>query len=289
MMIYTIQNEFLKLAVKSLGAEMTSLFHIPQHLEYLWQGNPVIWSGQAYNLFPIVCALANDQFSLKGQVYSLPKHGFARKMEFDLISQTSERLTFLLNDTQETMKMYPFHFQLYITYALRDNILTHHYKVQNTNSEEMYFSIGGHPAFNLAVFEGESIEDYRIEFEQEEKVSRLVDKRGFLKEHTLYMDNEKIIPIKPDTFNDDALVFGGLSSENVYIKNTRGNYKVRVGIKEFPYLGLWAKPAASYVCIEPWQGIPDAPEGYKDLSQKKGILMLSPMQTWEGQFSIEIG
>lgn len=287
-MIYTIQNDSLRLAVKSLGAEMTSLFHLPQQLEYLWQGNPQIWNGQAYNLFPVVCALANDQFSHKGNTYTLQKHGFARKMEFELVKQTPESLTFLLKDTPKTLEQYPFSFRLFITYRLEGNQLFHSFKVENPNQKTLYFSVGGHPAFNLAVFEGETIEDYYLEFEKTEKVSRLVDATGFLKAQDLYLNDEKIIPIKSDTFKDDALVFGNLQSENIFIKNKNGKYQVKVGINEFPYLGLWAKQNAPYVCIEPWQGIPDAPEGYSDISLKKGIVSLEPKQTWEKKFVIEI-
>lgn len=287
-MIYTIQNDSLRLAVKSLGAEMTSLFHLPQQLEYLWQGNPQIWNGQAYNLFPVVCALANDQFSYKGTTYTLQKHGFARKMEFELVKQTAESLTFLLKDAPQTLAQYPFYFRLFITYSLEENRLFHSFKVENSSQETLYFSVGGHPAFNLAVFEGETIEDYYLEFEKAEKVSRLVDATGFVKDYDLYLDNEKIIPITPDTFKDDALVFGNLQSENIFIKNKSGNYQVKVGISEFPYLGLWAKQNAPYVCIEPWQGIPDTPEGYADISLKKGIVSLEPKQTWEKKFVIDI-
>ncbi len=287
-MIYTIQNDSLRLAVKSLGAEMTSLFHLPQQLEYLWQGNPQIWNGQAYNLFPVVCALANDQFFYKGNAYTLQKHGFARKMEFELIEQTVASLTFLLKDTPQTLEQYPFPFQLFITYSLEGNQLFHGFRVENPSQESLYFSVGGHPAFNLAVFEGETIEDYYLEFEKAEKVSRLVDASGFLKDHDLYLNDEKIIAIKPDIFKDDALVFGNLKSENIFIKNKSGSYQVRVGISEFPYLGLWAKQNAPYVCIEPWQGIPDAAEGYADISLKKGIVSLEPAQTWEKKFVIEI-
>jgi len=287
-MIYTIQNDSLRLSVRSTGAEMTSLYQIRQDLEYLWQGNPSIWNGQAYNLFPVICALANDQFTHNGKTYTLQKHGFARKMEFDLAEQTAESLTFLLTNTPQTLEQYPFHFRFLVTYRLEGSKLFHYFRVENTNQETMYFSVGGHPAFNLAVFEGETIEDYYIEFEKEEKVSRLVDKTGFLKDHELYLNDEKIIPIKPDTFKDDALVFGNLKSENIAIKNKKGNYQVKVNISEFPYLGLWAKENAPYVCIEPWQGIPDAPEGYADISMKKGIVSLAAGQVWEKKFVIEI-
>jgi galactose mutarotase-like enzyme len=287
-MIYTIKNDILRLSVKRLGAEMTGLFHFPRQLEYLWQGNPQIWAGQAYNLFPIVCALANDRFSHQGKSYTLAKHGFARKMEFELVEEKTESLTFLLKETPETLKQYPFRFQLFIMYLLEGNRLSHIFKVENPNDEMMYFSIGGHPAFNLAIFEGETLEDYYLEFEKPEKTSRLVDGTGFLKAHELYLDNEKIIPIKVDTFAQDALVFGGLQSKNIFIKNKNGNYQVRVNISAFPYLGLWAKQGAPYVCIEPWQGIPDAPAGYADISLKKGIVSLSPKAVWEKKFEIQI-
>lgn len=287
-MIYTIQNDKLRLAVKNTGAEMTSLYHVGQQLEYLWQGNPSIWSGQAYNLFPIVCALANDQFMHNGKTYTLQKHGFARKMVFELVEQTAESLTLLLSETPQTLAQYPFGFRLLITYRLEGNKVSHSFRVENTNKETMYFSVGGHPAFNLAVFEGETIEDYYLEFEETEKASRLVDKTGFLKDHDLYLADEKTIPIKADIFKDDALVFGGLKSQNIFIKNKKGNYQVKVNISEFPYLGLWAKENAPYVCIEPWQGVPDAPEGYADISLKKGIVSLEAGQTWEKKFVIEI-
>ncbi|TAH19141.1 MAG: aldose 1-epimerase family protein [Cytophagales bacterium] len=287
-MIYTIQNDKLRLAVKNTGAEMTSLYNIKQQLEYLWQGNPSIWNGQAYNLFPVVCALANDQFAHNGKTYTLQKHGFARKMEFELVEQTAESLTLLLSETPQTLAQYPFEFRLLITYRLEENKIFHSFRVENTNKETMYFSVGGHPAFNLAVFEGETIEDYYLEFEKNETLSRLVDKTGFLKDHDLYLANEKIIPIKADTFKDDALVFGDLKSENIFIKNKKGNYQVKVNIGEFPYLGLWAKENAPYVCIEPWQGIPDAPEGYAAMSMKKGIVSLAAGEAWEKKFVIEI-
>jgi galactose mutarotase-like enzyme len=287
-MVSTIQNDILRLSVKQRGAEMTGLFHLTKGIEFLWQGNAQIWSGQAYNLFPIVCALANEQFSYKDKHYVLQKHGFARKMDFELIDRQSNSLTYLLKDTLETLAQYPFHFELLITYQLEGNKVFHIFRVVNPSEETMYFSLGGHPAFNLAIFEGESIEDYYLEFEKPETVSRLVDRSGFLKPHDLYLANEQVIPIQSHTFDDDALVFENLKSENIFIKNRNGNYQIRVRIAEFPYLGLWAKPNAPYVCIEPWQGVPDAPEGYKDISAKKGIIALAGKQMWERKFEIEI-
>ncbi|MBQ8029236.1 MAG: aldose 1-epimerase family protein [Clostridia bacterium] len=264
-MRHSIENEHLKITVKEFGCELSSIYSKKTGFEYLWQGDEKIWSGQSPVLFPIVGRLLNDEYSFDGKTYKMAKHGFARRSEWEFLSSDENSMTFCLMDSEETRKSYPFSFEFYITFKLEENKLFVLHEIRNTGKEKMFFSLGAHPAFNCQIgdkliFEkAETLDTFKIDLERSLLLSETVS----------VLKNETDLVITKDIFNEDALIFEGVKSEFVTL-NTNG-HSVRFNLGKAPYLGIWAKPGAPYVCIEPWLGLNDSPVKKDDFSQKTGI------------------
>ena len=163
----TIKNEFLTASVNSMGAELSSLKDNATQKEYIWQGNPAVWSGQAPLLFPITGRLLNDSYTYNGKEYVLPKHGFARKNEFTLMRAKPNLAVFGLFDNEKTRENYPFRFFLGVEFRLEGKTLRVTHTVQNKDNTTMYFSFGAHPAFNIDIGDN-------IVFSNKEKLTALL-------------------------------------------------------------------------------------------------------------------
>lgn len=284
-MVHFIENEYLKIGVKEFGCELTSVYSKKGNYEYLWQGDEKIWYGQAPILFPIVGRLIDDSYALDGKEYVMPKHGFARKSQWTLLHKDSDTLSFILSENEETLKSYPYSFDLIVTFILNENNLRVSHCVVNKNDFDMYFSLGAHPAFNcnigdkLVFDENETLSTEKIDLE---KSLRLPEKFPVL-------NNEKEIVITKDIFNEDALILSGYKSENIELQHADNKHKVTFNLGKAPYLGIWAKPGAPYVCIEPWYGVNDSFEKKNDFSEKDAINKLNPEEiftfTWEARFT----
>ncbi len=282
-MNYCIENEWLKVTIKEFGCEISSIYSKADGFEYLWQGNPDVWSGQAPILFPIIGRLLNDRYSFNKKEYEMQKHGFARKMQWSFLSRTEDSISFILSDNDETMKVYPFHFDLIVTYILKGNKLTVKHEVINKNDTTMYFSLGAHPAFRCKVGD-------KLVFDQNENldVMKIDLVNSLLLDNTVpFLQNEKAITITDDLFNEDALIFKNVKSENITLFSDSFNKKIKFNLGKAPYLGIWAKPKAEYVCIEPWFGVNDSHEKKDDISKKVGINPLSPESHFEFCWSAE--
>ncbi len=283
-MIYTIENDYIKLSVKDFGCEISSIFNKKNQREYLWQGDETIWSGQSPILFPVIGRLLDDCYRFEGKEYTMPKHGFARRMLWEFKEQTENTLSFTLKENEETLKIYPFNFVLTVTYTLTENTLSVTHKVENKSENTMYFSIGAHPAFNCEI--GDSLFFDENETLSLEKID--LERSLLLGQTTTALDNEKEIVITEDIFKEDALILSGMKSDYITFKAKNGSYSVRFKFyNNTPYLGLWAKPGAPYVCIEPWCGINDSTERCADISEKRGINALkngeSFLFTWKAE------
>ena len=147
-MRYTLENENLKVEIDSFGAEIKSVKRKSDNFEYMWCGDKKYWGRTSPVLFPFVGAPKNKEYRYDGKTYTMGQHGFARDMEFTLEAQTEENISFVLTDTAETCEKYPFHFALHIGYELCKNEVKVNWTVENTDTKELYFSIGAHPAFN---------------------------------------------------------------------------------------------------------------------------------------------
>lgn len=154
-MEYSLKNSLMEIRVESLGAELIGMKDLTTDVEYIWQKDPKYWAKSSPILFPFVGALKDDRYFYEGKEYKLTsKHGFARDYEFQMSDQGDDYLEFLFASNDETKKVYPFNFKLYIRYIIKDKNLRIEYRVENTGEKEMYFSLGAHPAFNIPVYSG---------------------------------------------------------------------------------------------------------------------------------------
>jgi len=178
--MHQIENEFLKVRVREYGAELISVFDKKNKIEHLWQADENIWGWHAPVLFPVIGRCLNDEIEIEGTKYKMKKHGFARKSNFKLLELSQEKMIFELTDSEATLKIYPYKFELLIGYRLSGNKLHVSYEVRNKDDKPIYFQIGGHPAFAVPFLENEKYEDYYLEFEQTENSSRhYINTSGF--------------------------------------------------------------------------------------------------------------
>lgn len=282
MNIYTVQNENLSLKVKEIGAELHSLVLKKTGREYVWGGNPEIWYGQSPILFPFIGRLLDDKYRTDGKEYTCPKHGIVRKKPFKLVQSTPASLTFLQTEDEDSLLMYPFKFNLFITYALEGEKLVAAHQVENTNDCIMYFSIGAHPGFNCEIGD-------IIEFDSPQTVftERIDENSILIDEKFAVLNNEKNLKLSKNTFDNDALIISGLTEDNLTIKGK--DYFLKFRFFDAPVLGIWAKPNAPYVCIEPWFGINDSYDKKDDISQKRGIIALKAGEIFSFKWEAEPG
>lgn len=266
-MIHYIENDKLIVGVKEFGCEIASIKSKATGYEFMWQGNPDIWGGQAPILFPIVGRLIDDKYTLDSKEYEMPKHGFARKMPWKFLSCDGNSMRFCLSDTAETREIYPYEFDLTVTYTLSENSLTVSHNIKNKTDITMYFSIGAHPAFNCAIGDVLTFDEKETLFT--EKIDLVKSLR--LPDKTLVLNDEKDIVITKDIFNEDALILSEIKSENITLNLKESGKRISFYLGKAPYLGIWAKPGAPYVCIEPWYGVNDSQTKKEDLSQKDAI------------------
>ncbi|MHC0444908.1 aldose 1-epimerase family protein [Flavobacterium sp. 3-218] len=282
-MTTTISNSILTASIKHAGAELFSIKN-NQNNEYIWEGNPDFWGKHSPVLFPIVGTLKNNTYKINEKEYHLPRHGFARDMEFDLIEKNENKAIFSLKSSEETVQKYPFEFELQLIYTLDGNSLGLEYKVINNGKEKMPFSIGAHPAIALP----NHFENYAFQFEKEENLKYYLLENDLISSQTKILETKNgIVPLNYELFKNDALIFKTLESKSLTILNNSKPY-VKVEYNDFPSLGIWTKENAPFICIEPWLGYSDTDENTGDLYKKEGILTLDENKDFSAKFSITI-
>lgn len=287
----TLKNELLEIKIKSTGAELSSISSIKNKTEFMWQADPDIWGSHAPNLFPFIGALKNDRYLYDGKTFPMTKHGFVRNNEDFRAEKTSDiDISFFLNSNAELYRMYPFQFEFKITYTLKDNILKISHQVKNLDTKTLYFSVGGHPAFKCPLYSGEDYTNYSLDFEKTElSESYLLNMdNGLLTERTRSVFERNQIHLNGNLFNEDALIFKDLTSRKVTLKHKTKGAVLSVTFKDFPFLGIWAKPNAPYVCIEPWLGIADSETTNQKIEDKEGIIALNAGKIFNASYDIEI-
>ncbi|MBE6771835.1 MAG: aldose 1-epimerase family protein [Ruminococcaceae bacterium] len=279
-MYYKIENEFLTCEIDDMGAQLHSLILKENSKEYIWQGNPDIWYGQAPVLFPIIGQLLDDKYRYNGTEYTMPKHGLARKLLFNVKECEGAKAVFSLESDEKTRENYPFDFEYLVTFELCGKKLVNTMTVVNKTDGEMYFSVGAHPAFNCKVGD-------IIEFEQPETLAtERIDKDSIIiDEKYPLIENSREIAITKEIFEPDALILSDIKSKKLRIKS---DYEVEFTFGDCPFLGIWAKPGAPYVCIEPWYGVNDGRDVKADISEKRGIQHLNKGETFEFAWSAEV-
>lgn len=281
-MKFQIKNEFIEASFDSLGAELISLKSNDK--EFIWEGNPAFWDKQSPVLFPTIGSLKDDTYFYEGNEYHLPRHGFAREKQFQVIQQSSGIIIFLLKEDQDSLKVYPFNFELIIEYRLVEKTLEVHFKVINTSQGKMFFSIGGHPGFALS----DAFENYSLVFDSNEALNySLLENHLLSDEKQLLETRENHLPLSYSLFEKDALVFTDHKIRSVLIQENGKDF-VKVNFENFPDLGIWTKVNAPFICIEPWFGHADEVKTNQNLEEKAGIIALESHENFKSKYTIEI-
>ena len=258
----TIQNDYLEVIIKHHGAEMCSLKNLATGMEYLWNADPKFWGRTSPILFPFVGSLKNKTYRYDGNEYQLGQHGFARDMDFKIISQEQQEVWFELSENEDTYKVYPFKFQFKIGYRLEEQSVRIMWKVKNTDTKEMYFSIGAHPAFNCPLHNGDKQADYSIKFMKkdgsvlEKFLSTDLGQGGCVVDTaTEYEVKEGLLPITDHLFDIDTLILENSQVQRVSLLNSAQKEYLAVEF-DAPVVGIWSPPGkqAPFICIEPWYG-----------------------------------
>ena len=262
--------------VSPLGAQLSSLRDRAGR-DLLWDGDPSVWSGRAPLLFPIIGTLAGGGYRLGSKIYQLPRHGFARGKLFDIVETTSASAAFRLKADEASFQVYPFRFELEVHFALDGPTLTVATYVRNTGGEDMPASFGYHPAFRWPLPFGRTRSSHFIEFESEEPAPiRRLNANGLLtpERHPTPVARRRL-ELADTLFQDDVIIFDEIRSRSVTYGADDGP-RIRVSLPDMPLFGLWTKPRANFICIEPWHGIAD-PDGFSgDFKTKPGVFMVAP-------------
>lgn len=257
-MIYSLENERLRIQADTKGAQLLSLYSKKTNTEYLWQGDPKYWTGRAYNLFPFIGRMYEGVFTYANETYSPRIHGLARYYEFLLEEQTENSLTFLFVSNEETKKEYPFNFEFRVIFEISENSLTTRYTVKNTDENTLICAFGGHPGINVPFGNG-SFEEYYLEFDTPTPVRKQLLSNLFMADESVSfaLENGVKLPLTHDLFDNDAVILENTSS-CVRVKCDKENRFVEMRYADFPFIGFWqaTNTDAPYVCLEPWSALP---------------------------------
>jgi galactose mutarotase-like enzyme len=271
-----LRSAELHAEVNPLGAQL-SVLRDANGRDLLWNGDPAVWAGRAPVLFPIVGELAGGKYHLGGKSYPLSRHGFARGKPFTVVAATASSATFRLAADESTLAVYPFQFELDIRFALSAATLAVTAAVRNRGDTNMPASFGYHPGFRWPLPYGRERPAHFIEFETDEPAPiRCLDRAGLVapEPHPTPVSNRRLV-LNDSLFTNDALIFDQVRSRSVTYGAADGP-RIRVDFPDTPYLGIWTRPGAPFICIEPWHGIAD-PAGFDgDFTSKPGVFTVAP-------------
>ena len=272
----SIASAALTAQIDPLGAQLSSLKN-RAGLDLLWDGDPKVWAGRAPLLFPIIGVLAGGIYRLGSKSFQLPRHGFARGRMFSVETDGPSTARFRLNADAASLQIYPFHFQLDVTYEISGATCSVTTDISNQGDEEMPASFGYHPGFRWPLPFGQPRSAHFIEFETDEPApARRIDAEGLLtaERHPTPIIGRRL-NLSDSLFQSDVIIFDEIRSRSVSYGGAQGP-RIEIGFPDAPCLGIWTKPGAPFICIEPWHGITDL-EGFSgDFKDKPGIFMLTP-------------
>lgn len=284
-----LENDNLIIESKNNGAELTRIYSKKYNKEILWGGDKEYWGRQSPILFPIVGRLKENKTLIEDKIYNMSQHGFARDMYFDLIHVDKNSIEYKLTSDEKTREIYPYNFNLFISYTIIDEKIRVDWKVENIDSKDIYFSIGGHPAFNIS--SSKNLDDYYIEFKCRKNVKKVTLEGPYYNEIE-DIDSLSILELNPNVFENDAIIYTDIDS--VSLKSRKEEFYINIDIKDFPLVGIWtpyykdANSTAPFICIEPWYGLADNIDSDKIYKNKKYINKLNRGDSFRASYYIEI-
>lgn len=283
-----LSNEKLSISISEKGAELQHISRTDLELDYLWSGDAAFWGKKSPVLFPVVGGLKNNQYTHRGHVYKLGRHGFARDQVFTVTDQTTGSITFTLTDSAASLEVYPFHFRFSVKYQLQDETLQVIYIIENTGDTDMLFSVGAHPAFKLPLATGTAFNDYYLLFSAPENTGKWpLSPEGLIERAAVpLLNNAQTLALEKPLFYADALVLKNLTSDRITIKSDKTPHGVEMYFEGFPYFGIWSAKDADFLCLEPWCGIADHVDASGELAEKEGIMQLGAGSKTEKSWSV---
>ena len=279
----SISTAALSAEISATGAELVRL-QDRAGADLLWDGDPAVWNGRSPLLFPIVGEVKGNRLNVAGKACEIGRHGFARTSTFALVGSDAASCTWRLESSDATRRQSPFEFRLDVTYRIEGATLHMEAGVTNTGAEVMPASFGFHPALRWPLPYGTSRAAHEIVFERDEPapIRRPIDGLLSAAQFATPVRGRHLL-LHDDLFEEGALVFDTLASRSVVYGEA-----IRVDFPRMPHLGIWTKPGAGYVCIEPWQGHA-SPEGFDgELADKPGVIAITPGATESFAMSITV-
>lgn len=288
----TLKNDYLEVTLANKGAEIIKIVGQEDQINYMWRRDPSQWASSAPILFPIVGALQNGECRIDGKTYKMNQHGFSRHSEYVANQLNDSEVVFTLESNEEILKQYPYLFKLEVTYRLEKNILVCDLKVTNVDKQDIYFQIGGHPAFACPFIEGESSNDYYLEFSDFETIGRKIinlENKGISHEKAPLFDHERRVFVRQELFSNDTIILENFKSNQVALKSLNHQKSIVVHMDKFTHLGIWAaKHVGGLMAIEPWFGHSDYEDFNGEFKEKEGIITLKANESFNAAFKIEI-
>ena len=288
-----IENDKLKAEICDEGGELFKIVGKKDNIDYLWNGRKFGWPLSAPTLFPIIGKVKDFKYRVNGKEYNMPEHGFANKKCYEILEKNKDSVTLLLKYDNETMSIYPFKFELKVSYELIDNAIKISYEIINRDKVEIPFSLGSHPCLLCPITKDEDLEDYYLQFECEEESATIlcINKDDYLTgKKKEYLKNSNKIMLDENTFKNGTLIFNNLKSNVIYLKSKKSKRYVSIDFTDFPYLALWAtENTKPFICIEPWYGHADYNDFKGELKDKEGVIFLNKNEIFKCCYSIEIG
>ncbi len=283
----TISNDKATVKISETGAELQSLEY--NGLEYLWQADAAYWGKHSPVLFPVIGELKEGKYIFEGKEYKMARHGFARDQVFEAVHTSGTSAIFTLSSDEDSLAIYPFRFIFKVEYRLEATELSCTYHVENADTKIMYFSAGGHPAFNVPLQNNLQYTDYALKFENDNILKRYPVYNGLIGDETeaiILQNNE--LQMQPSLFYADAIVLKHIGSSQVELLTGKDKHGLKFTFKDFPYFGIWAAKDAPFVCLEPWCGIADNIHHDYQLINKEGINQLAVGESWERTWKIDV-
>lgn len=288
-----LENESLRISINELGAELTSVVRKSDGTDYMWEADPAFWGRHSPLLFPVIGRLKDQEYTLDGTTYSIPKHGFARSMPFQVDSNTGTCLELTISATEATKDVYPYDFTLTIRYTLDGCSLKKEHIVTNNSDRCMYYEIGGHDAYRLT-FSDAALSDYYVEFEGVDELHVIECDESIMlaqSHRTVPLDHGRLY-LTRETFSQDALILDDLPVRHCTLGCLAHSRKIKMEFPDLDYFAFWSpyKPDADvpFVCLEPWSTLPDGSYLGKELEHKVGIRSLEAGKSETLSFQITI-
>ncbi len=287
-----IQDKELLVTVNPQGGALSSIYNLRRKQEYLYQPIPESWQSQDIVIFPFVGRRKEGTYLYKGKTYERKNHGLIRYRTGKEIQISESEGSVEFHSDEETKKRFPFDFSLTVNYRLRGKRLSISRTVTNLSSEPRPYRQGAHPAFLVPGTKTEKefdISGNSIYFPKKRKLTRVTrDKDGHFITGEKELGKANRLPLSKSLFRSyPTLIFKADNIPYVDLIKKDGT-AVRVYKEGISYLAIWSdKEWGNFVAVEPWNGLPDAIDASKDITEKDTIDFLDPGKS-NNLFSISI-